>query len=44
MLKIFNIETTPISLHKSNERKDGITTKELRFRILTKCNNRFKKK
>lgn len=41
MLKKFGIETTPISFYNGKIRKDGYITKELRFRILTKCNNKF---
>ena len=41
LLDLFNICTTKVSTHKGNIRKDGIITKELRYRIITKDNSKF---
>ena len=41
MLKKFGIKTTPVGVQKGNVRKDGIVTKELRFRVLIEDNNKF---
>ena len=41
MLRKFDIETTPVGITKGNKRKDGKITKMLRFRVLTKENNKF---
>ena len=41
MLRKFNIETTSIGTYKGKLRKDKIQTSELRFRVLTKDNQKF---
>jgi hypothetical protein len=44
ILKENGIKTTKIGIYKAKLRKDRVKVKELRFRIITKDNNRFIKK
>jgi intein/homing endonuclease len=41
ILKDEGIETTPIGVYPAKPRRDGIKVKMLRFRVLTKYNNKF---
>ncbi len=41
ILKDNKIETTEIGIYDAKTRKDNFAVKELRLRIITKCNNKF---